>query len=199
MDNFAAFKSPAIAIAIMTLFGALLKGIKSLIELNDEHLLKRPFKKLAFLEKECNGNETLTQLISKARAEQAFKTIIGRTVSPEFMAAVAALYSSDKFTLLELRTSAYYLKVVNSSISVELGKAAWFSFSISLAYIIGMGLYVWSLVAILLSKHPDSSALWSVFILLGTYMFFSWIIGKDARAVYLSSKLKSKIEALQLA
>jgi hypothetical protein len=197
MQTLELFKSPAIAVATMTLFGALLTAIKSWLELNDEHLLKRPFKKLAFLENECQKSETLSHVITVARNEEAFRTIIGRTVTPEFMTAIATLLSTNKFTILELRTSINYLKLENGSILVELGRAAWFSFWLPLIYIVSMGAYAGTLIFTLLLNKPNSTSLISAAILAIIYLFFSWLVGKDAKAVYFSDKLKSKIEALK--
>lgn len=196
-DLLEALKSvPASYAAVIAVIAALFKAGKGLFEFHDEHLQKRPFKRLAFLAKEVEGNAPLTELVSAARSEQVFRAVLGRTASPQFMAALQVLVGTGKFSLLELKVSQLYLQLVESRIVVSLGWGAWLVFWASLAIVLLMGAYVAAIITPLLLVKSLAAYLTAA-VLLGFYFLFSWFIGRDARAVHVARRVRSKIESLQ--
>lgn len=187
---------PASYAVVIAVVAALLKAGKGLFEFHDEHLQKRPFKKLAFLAKESEGSMVLSDLVSAARNEEIFRSVFGRTASPDFMAAVRSLIATGKFSLLELRVSLLYLELVNGRIVVSLGTGAWFIFWAAISIVLLMGVYIAVLFTSLLRLQSVAAYL-AVVILLAAYFLFSWFIGRDARAVYLARQVRVKIEELR--
>lgn len=197
MEVFEAIQSgPAATVAYIGLLAALLKITKSLLEFHDEHLQKRPFKKLSFLAEECKGDAALTQLVSNARHEEVVRRVIGKSATPEFMIALSTLYATGKFTLVELRISSLYLKVVDGYLRVHLGAAAKITFTMSLLIILAMGGYMAVLIALVLRVNTSTAYL-AALLLFTIYAFFFWYVGRDARAVYVAHRLKFKMDALQ--
>lgn len=183
---------PAVWVAAIAVLAAFLKAAKSFFEFHDEHLQKRQLKRLAFLAKECETNPVLTQLITAAKEEEIFRNLYKRNASPEFMCAFNRLYETGKLSLSELRSSSFYLKLVNGSIAVELGWAASIIFWVSLGLVVIMGIHI-TAVLILLFRTPSAAAFVVSIVLLAFYFFFAWFIGSEARAVKVAKGIQIKI------
>ncbi|MES2091345.1 MAG: hypothetical protein V4532_15415 [Pseudomonadota bacterium] len=199
MELLEAFKSgPAVYAAIaaaLTVFAALFKAVRGFIEFHDDHLQRRSLKKLTFLAEEAKDNKALLGLIVGAREEEVFRTIIGRTSSPEFIEAISQLWKTGNFSLLELRAAQFYLKVSDGRIWVHLGLGAAFVFWGSLFIVALMGIYV-STVLIPLLSVLSLATYATALLLFCVYLFFAWFVGRDARAVHIARGVQAKLEAL---
>ncbi|CAH0354043.1 hypothetical protein [Aquabacterium sp. CECT 9606] len=196
MELFEALKSgPALYVTIAGALAALFKTIKGIFEFHDGHLQRRSLKKLAFLADEAKGNEALQGLIAGAREEEVFRAIIGRTASPEFIKVVSQLWSTDKFSLTELRAAHIYLKVQDGRIWIHLGVGAAVVFWGSFFIVVLMGIYV-STVLVPLLYVLSLATYASALLLFCVYLFFAWFVGRDARDVLVARRVKAKIEAL---
>lgn len=189
---------PAVSAAVLAVFAAMIKMVKSLFELNDENLQKRQFKRLTFLAKECENNQTLHQLVETAKDEEVLRNMLGRTGSPQFLGAFVRAYETGKFSLSELRLSSSYLDVKDESLVVVLGWGAHVLLWVSVGLVVIMGLYISALIFLLFGT-PSGNSYVAVVVLMVFYFFFAWFIGGDARAVLVAKKVRNKLAGTERA
>ena len=196
MELLETFKSGlAIAAAVSAVLVGLRKAFQGLMEFHDGHWQRRSLKKLTFLAEEAKDSPVLLELISGAREEEIFQTIMGRRASPRFIAAVSQLWKTSKFSWAELRAAQSYLEVHDGRVRVSLGWWATFLFWFSLSAVIIMGVYVAVSITPLLRIHSLGTYA-AIALLIGIYVCFAWFIGRDARDVAVARRVKAKIEAL---
>lgn len=187
-----------IAVAAMAFLGAVMKMLKSLFEFNDEHLQKRQLKKLAFLAKECEKNESLHRLVETARDEEVIRNVFGRTGSPQFISALTRAYETGRFSLSELRLSSLYLDVKNGVLVVDLGWGAHTILWFSLGLVIIMGFFIAALLFQLLN-NPSGISYIAAAGLIVFYFLFAWFIGSDARVVLIAKRVRNKLAEIEVA
>ncbi|MCK6395779.1 hypothetical protein [Zoogloea sp.] len=187
---------PAVSAATVAAIASLIKLTKSIFYFNDEQLQKRKIKKITFLAKECEKNQTLNQLVEIARDEEVFRNMFGRTGSPQFLHALKRAYDTGRFSLSELRLSSSYLNVKDETLVVDLGWGAHALLWFSIGAMILMGLYIGVLLFTIFGT-PSGNSYIAALMLMVFYFLFAWFMGGDARAVLIAKRVRKNLDGIE--
>lgn len=189
--------APAAYAAGAAVVAAILKTAKSILQFHDRYFRRRPFERLSFLAGECAENEALSGLIASAKNELVFREVLDATGSPKFIAAVHCLLQSGRFSIAELRSAAFHLRLCGDELVVKLGIGAVVLFWVPLLLILSMGISVGvTIVNLLALKSLIGTLAAAAFFII--FLLFARLVGRDARAVCAARSVARKLNALRL-